>query len=68
MSNAVLDAFLGVFPVGSGIAQGDEEVTGWNPFSEEISLRGRQGEIRTIALADLKAETAAARVQRRAKS
>lgn len=47
--------------------KGEEEVTGWNPFSEEISLRGRQGEIRTIGLADLKAETAAARVQRREK-
>jgi len=48
-------------------AQGDEEVTGWNPFSEEISLRGRQGEIRTVSLADLKTETAAARVRRREK-
>jgi cell fate regulator YaaT (PSP1 superfamily) len=46
-------------------SRGEEEVTGWNPFSEEISLRGRHGDMRTIALGDLKAETAAARRQRR---
>ncbi len=46
-------------------SRGEEAVTGWNPFSELISLRGSEGETRTVSLADLKAETAAARREAR---
>ncbi len=42
-------------------SRGSEEVTGWDLFRETISLRGKDGETRTVGLQDLKAETAAAR-------
>jgi len=42
-------------------SRGEEEVMGWDLFRETISLRGGDGTSRTIALAELKAETATAR-------
>jgi len=45
-------------------SRGKEEVTGWDLFRETISLRAKDGEARTVALQDLKAETATARRQR----
>lgn len=45
-------------------SRGKEEVTGWDLFRETISLRGKDGEARTVGLQDLKAETATARRQR----
>ena len=42
-------------------SRGSEEVTGWDLFRETISLRGKDGETRTVGLQDLKAETVAAR-------
>jgi cell fate regulator YaaT (PSP1 superfamily) len=44
---------------------GQEEVTGWNLFRETISLRGKDGQTRTVGLQELKAETASARRGRR---
>jgi cell fate regulator YaaT (PSP1 superfamily) len=41
--------------------RGQEEVIGWDLFNEMISLRGSDGETRTVALQDLKAETASTR-------
>lgn len=41
--------------------RGQEEVTAWDLFAETITLRAEDGETRTVALQDLKAETAAAR-------
>ncbi len=37
--------------------RGEEEVTEWDLFRETISLRGPDGETRTVPLEDLKAET-----------
>ena len=45
-------------------SRGKEEVTGWDLFRETISLRGQNGEARTVGLQDLKVETAAARRER----
>jgi cell fate regulator YaaT (PSP1 superfamily) len=42
-------------------SRGEEEVTGWDLFRETISLRDGDGSTRTVALEDLKAETAVAR-------
>ena len=42
-------------------SRGSEEVTGWDLFRETISLRGNDGETRTVGLQDLKAETVATR-------
>ncbi len=44
---------------------GQEEVTGWDLFRETISLRGKNGDTRTVGLQELKAETASARRGRR---
>ena len=44
---------------------GQEEVTAWDLFRETISLRGKNGETRTVGLQELKAETASARRGRR---
>lgn len=45
--------------------RGTEEVTGWDLFRETVSLRGKDGEVRAVALQDLKAETASTRKGRR---
>ena len=45
-------------------SRGKEEVTGWDLFRETISLRGKDGETRTVGLQDLKAETVTARKAR----
>ncbi len=45
--------------------RGEEEVTAWDLFRETISLRGPDGEIRTVPLEDLKAETKKRRSQAR---
>jgi cell fate regulator YaaT (PSP1 superfamily) len=45
-------------------SRGQEEVTGWDFFRETITLRGADGEARTVELADLKVEAAAARRRR----
>lgn len=42
-------------------SRGQEEVTGWDLFRETISLRGREGETRTVGLDDLKSETVTVR-------
>jgi cell fate regulator YaaT (PSP1 superfamily) len=42
-------------------SRGKEEVTGWDLFRETITLRGGDGEVRTVALQELKAETGRAR-------
>ena len=55
------------FPkVGKRLAtsRGKEEVAGWDLFRETISLRGKDGQTRTVRLQDLKAETATARRER----
>jgi len=55
------------FPkVGKQLAtgRGQEEVTGWDLFKETVALRGADGEVRTVGLAELKVETAAARRNR----
>jgi len=49
-------------------SRGKEEVTGWDLFRETISLRGKDGETRTVALQELKAETATRRRSRRGPS
>ncbi|MEN8145580.1 MAG: regulatory iron-sulfur-containing complex subunit RicT [Gemmatimonadota bacterium] len=45
--------------------RGEEEVTEWDLFRETISLKGPDGETRTVALEDLKAETKKRRAQAR---
>ena len=40
---------------------GEEEVVGVNIFANRVTLRGTSGELRTVALEDLKRETAEAR-------
>lgn len=45
-------------------SRGKEEVTGWDLFRETISLRGADGETRTVGLQDLKTETATSRRDR----
>ena len=45
-------------------SRGSEEVTSWDLFRETITLRGKDGETRTVGLQDLKAETATARKSR----
>jgi cell fate regulator YaaT (PSP1 superfamily) len=45
-------------------SRGKEEVTGWDLFRETISLRGADGETRTVGLQDLKTETATSRRRR----
>ncbi len=42
-------------------SRGEEVVTGWNIFQETVTLRDEQGETHTVALEELKRETAAAR-------
>ncbi len=44
--------------------RGEERVTGWDLFRERVSLRGEDGAERSVALEDLKAETARARRSR----
>ena len=44
--------------------RGQEEVTAWDLFGETITLRAEDGVTRTVALQDLKSETAAARRSR----
>ncbi|MGH7539689.1 MAG: PSP1 domain-containing protein [Gemmatimonadota bacterium] len=53
-------------PVGQKLrtSLGEEKVTGWNLFREEVSLENLEGEERTIALAQLKEEARAARGSR----
>ena len=48
--------------------RGKEEVTGWDLFRETISLKGGDGETRTVGLQELKAETASARRSRSRRS
>jgi cell fate regulator YaaT (PSP1 superfamily) len=42
-------------------SRGDEVVTGWNLFSETVSLRSPDGEMRELGLTELRQETASAR-------
>jgi cell fate regulator YaaT (PSP1 superfamily) len=53
-------------PVGQRLRteQGKEDVTGWNLFKETVTLKSLTGEMRTVALQELKRETAAARAER----
>jgi cell fate regulator YaaT (PSP1 superfamily) len=48
--------------------RGEEEVTGWNIFREQISLRDSEGATRTVTLAELKEETARKRRDRHSPS
>jgi cell fate regulator YaaT (PSP1 superfamily) len=48
--------------------RGEEEVTGWNIFREQISLRDSEGATRTVTLAELKEETAHKRRDRHSPS